>query len=169
MIHKHKKSKGKVCIIDDEPVFIEVYSRKFCDAGYEVVSAQNTVDGFKVIQDHLPDIVFLDIIMPGGESGMDLLAKCKHNSRTKKIPVVLLTNLDSSELREQGCRIGALYFLTKADFLPSEIVRLTEEILAVRDYEKRFCKDITNDKPYPNTFGEYTKNTDIQRRAKKNK
>jgi len=145
---KINKCRGKICIIDDEPVFIEVYTRKFKDAGYKVTSADNIKKGFEIIKEDLPDIVFLDIIMSHGESGMELLDKCKKNSKTKFIPFVLLTNLDSNELREQGCRIGALYFLTKADFLPSEVVRLTEEILAVRDYEKRYSKDVVNDKPY---------------------
>ncbi|MBU2025755.1 MAG: response regulator [Patescibacteria group bacterium] len=149
MEEKIKKQTKKVCIIDDEPIFIEMYAKKFKDAGYKVISATNIRQGFEVIKDELPDIVFLDIVMPGGENGMDLLAKCKRFPATQDIPVVLLTNLDSSELREQGCRIGALYFLTKASFLPSEVVDLTEEILAVRDFEKKNKKNIINDRPYP--------------------
>lgn len=145
---KRNKYRGKICIIDDEPVFVEVYSRKFKDAGYKVTTADSIEGGFDVIRKELPDIVFLDIIMSHNQSGMELLDKCKKNSKTKNIPFVLLTNLDSNELREQGCRIGALYFLKKSDFLPSEVVRLTEEILAVRDYEKRYNKDVVNDKPY---------------------
>jgi len=137
--------KRKVCIIDDEPVFIEMYAKKFERTNYDIVSATN-------IKKELPDIIFLDIIFSDGKNGMDLLKKCKENVKTKDIPVVLLTNLDSSELREQGCRIGALYFLTKADFLPSDVVKLTEEILAVRDYENDFKKTVINDKPYPSEF-----------------
>jgi two-component system phosphate regulon response regulator PhoB len=156
MIAKNKNKKEKVCVIDDEPAFREIYGRKFRDSGYEVVSAKDVGEGFKVILDEMPDIVFLDIILPNGESGMDLLAKLKYNQRTREIPVVLLTNMDSSELREQGCRIGALYFLTKANFLPSELVELTREILAVRDYEKNYSKNVINDKPYINNFNNVT-------------
>jgi DNA-binding response OmpR family regulator len=144
--------KRKVCIIDDEPVFIEMYAKKFERTNYDIVSATNIKDGLKLIRKELPDIIFLDIIFSDGKNGMDLLKKCKENVKTKDIPVVLLTNLDSSELREQGCRIGALYFLTKADFLPSDVVKLTEEILAVRDYENDFKKTVINDKPYPSEF-----------------
>jgi DNA-binding response OmpR family regulator len=144
--------KRKVCIIDDEPVFIEMYAKKFEKTDYDIVSATNIKDGLKLIRKELPDIIFLDIIFSDGKNGMDLLKKCKENVKTKDIPVVLLTNLDSSELREQGCRIGALYFLTKADFLPSDVVKLTEEILAVRDYENDFKKTVINDKPYPSEF-----------------
>ena len=144
--------KRKVCIIDDEPIFIEMYAKKFETMNYKIISATNIIDGFKLIKKELPDIIFLDIIFSHGENGMDLLTKCKKDPRTKNIPVVLLTNLDSSELREQGCRIGALYFLTKADFLPSDIVKLTEEILAVKDYEENYDKAVINDKPYPTKF-----------------
>jgi DNA-binding response OmpR family regulator len=144
--------KRKVCIIDDEPVFIEMYAKKFEKTDYDIVSATNIKDGLKLIRKELPDIIFLDIIFSDGKNGMDLLKKCKENVKTKDIPVVLLTNLDSSELREQGCQIGALYFLTKADFLPSDVVKLTEEILAVRDYENDFKKTVINDKPYPSEF-----------------
>ena len=125
---KKENKKYKVLLVDDDDFFLKMYGTKFRRGGFQVILAKNVDEGFLKMKKEKPDIVFLDIYMPG-KNGFYLLNKVKKDKELKKIPVVILTNYDSSEMRQKTCKGGALYFISKAYKLPRELVEFTEEVL----------------------------------------
>lgn len=123
-----KKNK-KVAIVDDDQFLLKMYATKFKKEGYEVVTYTNGQDAIEGIKEEQPGVVLLDIIMPGVD-GIKVLQVLKDDKKTSGIPVVLLTNLDGEEVRKEGAKSGALYFVNKAAFLPKTIVEMVGEILS---------------------------------------
>lgn len=126
---KNKNRKWKVLLVDDDAFFLKMYATKFRNSGFRVITGKNVDEGLVLMKKEKPDIVFLDIYMPG-KNGFYLLNKAKKNKELKDIPVVILTNYDSAEMRQKTCKGGALYFVSKAYKLPRELVEFTEEVLS---------------------------------------
>lgn len=124
---KSRKNK-KICIIDDAETILEMYTFKFKQSGYDVVTAKDGVEGYKVISKEKPDLAIIDIIMPK-MNGIDLVRKLKKNPKLKKIPLIILTNLDSPKEKRQASKLGVLFFLVKPSFIPSKLVKIVDEIL----------------------------------------
>ena len=125
---KNKNTKYKVLLVDDDEFFLKMYGTKFRKAGFTVILANGADQGFDKMKKQRPDIVFLDIYMPG-KNGFYLLNKAKKARDLKSIPIVILTNFDSADIREKTCKGGALYYISKAYKLPRELVEFTREVL----------------------------------------
>lgn len=102
----------KLLIIEDDTTTNSAYSNKFSKK-YEVVSAADGKEAFTKAVKEKPDLIILDIMLPGGLNGFDVLRNLKHNSLTAGIPVVVLTNL--SEQEEAARAGGAVECLVKAN------------------------------------------------------
>lgn len=122
------KGGKKIALIEDDLLILDIYSRGLRNAGFEVMTAKNGEDGFKMVKKHVPDLIISDIIMPK-EDGYYLIKKVKTNAATKSVPLVALTNLDSNDDKEEAYRLGADFVLLKARFTPSELVQKIIEIL----------------------------------------
>ncbi len=120
--------KWKVLLVDDDDFFLKMYATKFKNSGFKVLAADNVDAGIEIMRKERPDIVFLDIYMPK-KNGFYLLNKAKKEEGIKDIPVVVLSNYDSADIREKTCKYGALYYVSKAYKLPRELVEFTREIL----------------------------------------
>lgn len=119
-----------ICIIDDDSIIVSMYRKKFELDGFKTVTASNGIDGLKIIKQEKPDIVLLDIVMPKLD-GLELLKRMRALREIAGIPVIILTNLDSSKERRIACELGALFYLPKADYLPKEVLKLVKEILVI--------------------------------------
>ena len=121
---------AKILLVDDDALLLRMYQTKFENDGYEVMTVD---DGDMVpakIRKNKPDLILLDIMMPK-VNGLEVLQRLKKSQETKKIPVVLLTNLGGSEADvEKGFSLGAVAYLVKADYTPKEIVQKVKELLA---------------------------------------
>ncbi|PLX27373.1 response regulator [Candidatus Parcubacteria bacterium] len=115
------KEKIKIALIEDDPYLSSMYATKFELEGYEVVTASDGEKGLALIQSKIPNLILLDVMMPK-MNGFDVLERIKKDDKTKDIPVILLTNLNQSDEVERGMRMGAVDYLIKAHFLPSEVV-----------------------------------------------
>jgi DNA-binding response OmpR family regulator len=116
-----KEKKIKIALIEDDPFLSSMYSTKFGLEGFEVLSANDGIKGVELITKETPDLILLDILMPK-KNGFDVLEDIKKNEATKNIPVILLTNLNQSDEVERGMELGAVDYLIKAHFMPSEVV-----------------------------------------------
>ncbi len=118
-----------VLIIDDEPAFLEIFSVKLTTAGFRVETAVNGPEGIGKAKALKPDLVLLDMQMPG-MTGADVLSKLKEDPETTALKVVFLTNLGDPqpELQLQNERfseeVGAAGYLKKAEDLDSLIDRI---------------------------------------------
>lgn len=126
-----KKESFKICIVDDESLIIDMYRIKLEANGFKVISAIDGVEGFNIIERERPDLALIDIIMPHND-GFQLIEKLKNNQTLRKIPIIVLTNLDGPEIREKASRLGVLFFLVKPHFMPSQVVEIIKEALAAK-------------------------------------
>jgi two-component system cell cycle response regulator len=103
---------ARVLVVDDIPSNIKLLEARLAAEYFEVDSAPNGVDALTKIGAHEPDIVLLDVMMPGMD-GFEVCRRIKSNPKTAHIPVVMVTALDQTSDRVAGLDAGADDFLTK--------------------------------------------------------
>jgi CheY-like chemotaxis protein len=118
----------KILLIEDDKFLRELMNKKLMTLGYDVVSAADGESGLVMIKETKPDVVLLDLILPG-INGFEVLEKAKQDPEIANIPVVILSNLGQGEDIEKGLALGAKDFLVKAHFTPQEIVNKLKSIL----------------------------------------
>ena len=102
----------KILVVDDTPQNIKLLGDLLTAKGYEVTTAANGEQALESIARQAPDLVLLDIMMPG-LSGYDVCRRIRENPATALLPVVLATSLDPREERVKGLEAGADDFLSK--------------------------------------------------------
>ncbi|MCH7541827.1 response regulator [Patescibacteria group bacterium] len=115
-----KEAKIQVLLIEDEKEVAELYKLKLTLDGYEVINAENGQEGLEKANKYIPELIFLDIKMPGMD-GFEVLKKLRTSAKTKNIPVVILSNFDEQDLIEKGLTLGANEYLIKSQFTPEDI------------------------------------------------
>ena len=113
----------RILLVEDDLDIQRVYSEKLKVEGYEVHLAVDVPHGLQQIEEVKPDIVLLDIMLPGKMNGFEMLQYIKTDERYKQIPVIVMTNLDTE--REEALKEGAADYLIKAN---TELSVLTEKI-----------------------------------------
>jgi two-component system cell cycle response regulator len=103
---------ARVLVVDDILANVRLLEAKLAAEYFEVVTAMNGVDALESVQRTRPDIVLLDVMMPGID-GIEVCKRIKSNPSTQHIPVVMVTALDQPEDRVRGLEAGADDFLTK--------------------------------------------------------
>jgi DNA-binding response OmpR family regulator len=119
---------AKILIVEDDRFLRELIARKLKNEGYEVLEAIDGEEGLKKIKEEKPDLILLDLILPGID-GFEVLTKAKEDSDTAQIPVIILSNLGQREEIERGLKLGAIDYLIKAHFTPGEIIEKIKNIL----------------------------------------
>jgi CheY-like chemotaxis protein len=102
----------KILIADDSRLQVHLISGWLLDRGFGVVVASDAIQALVMATQHRPDAVVLDISMPGG-SGIDVLKKLKLSTKTKCIPVLVVTGNAGNEMRSLVKRLGAAELLEK--------------------------------------------------------
>jgi len=113
-------SKNVVLIVDDETANIMALT-SILSPEYDVFAAKNGPDAITLADEHQPDIILLDVIMPDMD-GYEVIAALKYSETAKSIPVIFITGLNNSEAEKKGLALGAADYITKP-FNP-EIVKL---------------------------------------------
>jgi DNA-binding response OmpR family regulator len=113
--------KKTVLIVEDDKFLRELISRKILNEGFDVSEAVDGEDGLKKVKEEKPDLILLDLILPGID-GFEFLARIKEDSGLAQIPVIILSNLGQKEDIEKGMKLGAVDYLIKAHFTPREII-----------------------------------------------
>jgi DNA-binding response OmpR family regulator len=115
---------SRVLVVDDDPALADVVGRYLRRDGFEVDFATDGVTGLKQALATLPDIVVLDLMLPG----MDGLEVCRRLRQVAPIPVVMLTALGEESDRIAGLEIGADDYVTKP-FSPRELAARVRAVL----------------------------------------
>lgn len=102
----------KILIIDDSPTETQLLSGMMEKNGFEVLTSENGADGIEVAQSQLPDLILMDVVMPG-MNGFQATRKLTKTKETAHIPVIIITTKDQETDRIWGMRQGAKSFLTK--------------------------------------------------------
>ncbi len=106
------EDKGTILVVDDTPTNIQVLFDVLSGSGYRVAIAKTGESALKRLQDHLPDLILLDVMMPGID-GFEICQRLKANDHTKDIPVIFMTALSESVDRVKGLKLGAVDYITK--------------------------------------------------------
>ena len=118
-----------ILVIEDDKFLRELMVRKLAsEPGFEILSAIDGENGLKSMKEQKPEVVLLDLILPG-IGGFDVLAKMKEDMALADIPVIILSNLGQQEDVDKGMQLGAVDFMIKAHFTPNEIVEKIKQVL----------------------------------------
>ncbi len=120
--------KIKILLIEDDSFLVEMYTTKFELEGFEVDAAEDGKKGLEMVKKVNPDIILLDILMPKMD-GFGVLDELKKDPSTADVPVIMLTNLGQKDDVKKGFEKGAVGYLIKAHFMPSEVVDKIKKIL----------------------------------------
>ncbi|GAA0873398.1 hypothetical protein GCM10009117_25450 [Gangjinia marincola] len=118
----------KLLIVDDEPNIVMSLEYAFKKQGYLVFIARDGSEAIKIIDDELPDLVVLDIMMPKVD-GYETITTLKKNPKFNDIKVIFLSAKSKTKNIEKGLRLGADLYFTK----PFSVKKL---IIAVNDLLK---------------------------------
>lgn len=119
----------KILLIEDDEVLRDLCLTKLQKENFEVSSAIDGQEGLRKIAQERPDLVLLDIILPGID-GFEVLKQMRNSTASiANIPVILLTNLGQETDIEKGESLGARDYLVKANFTTEEIVAKIKKAL----------------------------------------
>jgi DNA-binding response OmpR family regulator len=118
----------KILIVEDDKFLRELIVRKLSNEGYEVAEAVDGEQGLQKTKETKPDLVLLDLILPGID-GFEVLAQKKEDPFIAAIPVIVLSNLGQKEDVDKGLSLGATDYLIKAHFTPGEIIEKVRNII----------------------------------------
>ncbi len=120
---------NRLLIVDDDLYIRELYQEVLTDAGYQVDTAKDGMDGLNKIKVGGYKIILLDVMMPQLDGIQVLVESAKIKSEKPNGPIILLTNLSHDPIIQEGLKQGAKTYLIKADITPDELVNKIEEIL----------------------------------------
>ncbi len=103
---------AKVLIVDDSMTETKRFTQLLKKSGHEVITANCGEDGIRLAKEELPDLVLMDIVMPG-LNGFQATRQLSKNETTKDIPIVMVTTKDQETDKVWGKRQGARAYLTK--------------------------------------------------------
>ena len=115
------EKKAFILLVEDDKFLRELLVRKLEGVGFKISTAVDGREALKKVKEELPDLVLLDLVLPGVD-GFDILKEVKETPETSKIPVIILSNLGQREEVERGLKLGADDYLIKAHFTPDEII-----------------------------------------------
>lgn len=118
----------KVVLVEDDLDLQRIYSEKLKRSGYDLVLAVDATQGLNRIKSESPNLILLDIMLPGKMNGFELLEILKKDEGLKKIPVIVLTNLDTE--KEQAIKVGANDYLIKSNMSLDDVVKKVEANIA---------------------------------------
>jgi DNA-binding response OmpR family regulator len=119
---------AKVLFIEDDKLIGRLYSCQFQMAGYQVELAENGFEGMKALARFEPDLVVLDLMLPGMD-GLQVLKEIRSQPATQSVPVLVLSNAFVSKMIEDAKNFGANKCLIKAETSASEILKVIGELL----------------------------------------
>ncbi|MGM5484766.1 MAG: response regulator [Nanobdellota archaeon] len=118
----------RVLVVDDEPHIVELVKLTLTGKDKKVIESYSGMDALEKIKEQVPDVIILDLMMPGMD-GYEVCRRLKNDTRTKHIPIIILSAKNDLKDKLKGINIGADDYLTKP-FDPSEIEARVNNLLA---------------------------------------
>lgn len=119
---------AKILLIEDDENLIRSFTDFMEKERFEVISATNGEEGVETAKKINPDLILLDVILPK-KNGFTVLEELKKDDNSKKIPVIILTNLEEEKDIEKALSLGAYTYLVKANYSLDEILKKIKEVL----------------------------------------
>ena len=124
---ENAKQNVKVLIVEDDVMLNKIYQTKLGIVGYKVFAAYDGEEGIKKMEETLPNIVLLDLMLPK-KNGFEVLETVKQNIKLNHIPVIILSNLGQGDDIERGRALGADDFLVKSNVKLETVLEKVEQV-----------------------------------------
>ncbi len=118
----------KILFIEDESALQKALEDILKQEGYKMISALNGEAGIRLAESEKPNLILLDLILPKMH-GFEVLKELKENSKTKDIPVIILTNLEGMKDIDQAVELGATTYLVKTQYTIKELIKKVKKAL----------------------------------------
>jgi diguanylate cyclase (GGDEF)-like protein len=116
------EKKATLLVVDDMPANIQLLATSLMDE-YEILVATSGADALELILNRQPDLILLDVIMPG-MSGHEVCRKLKDDPQTRRIPIIFITGQNDESDEVEGLSLGAVDYITKPFSLPIVLARV---------------------------------------------
>ncbi|MEM1254580.1 MAG: response regulator [Cyanobacteria bacterium P01_H01_bin.21] len=141
MLNSHQ---SEILIVDDIPTNIKLLYEFLQQSNYRVSIAKNAESAFKKLEKIVPDLILLDVMMPGMD-GYEVCEKLKRNPETRDIPVIFMTARTDEVDKVKGLSIGAVDYITKP-IHPDEVLARIKVHLTLRHTQMQLLSEITERK-----------------------
>lgn len=128
--HRSQTKMAKILVVEDDINLQKTLLDYLKRENFETLGASNGEDGIILAKKEKPDLILLDIVLPR-KNGYEVIKELKSDDNASRIPIVLLTNLGSSNDVEKALNLGATTYLVKADYKLEEIIAKIKEILKI--------------------------------------
>jgi len=130
----------KILIVDDNVDIREIYAEVFRKAGFNVIEANDGMEGLDMAVKEIPEVIFTGIIMPRMD-GFAMMESLKENEATSKIPVVISSHMGREEDREKAKKMGAKDFIFRGETSPNQAVNKIRALFANENYDIEFNRN----------------------------
>jgi two-component system alkaline phosphatase synthesis response regulator PhoP len=138
-VNSDSMPKKRIVVVEDEGDILEVLNYNLMREGYEVFSASDGVEGLRKIQQILPDLVLLDLMLPGID-GLEICRQMRSNDQTQSIPIIMVTAKGEESDVVLGLGIGADDYVAKP-FSPKELIARVSAVLRRRTTNSHYNKN----------------------------
>lgn len=128
---KTTKPALRILLVESDEFLGSIYEKNLLLEGFKVSRAVNGEQGLKMAVSKKPDLILLTVLLPK-KNGFEVLEDLKAGEKTKNIPVIIMTKLGFRDDVTKGFALGAVDYLIKGNFRPSEIVDKVKKILLLR-------------------------------------
>ncbi len=122
-------SQKRILIVEDEEALLATLRDELEQGGFAVDPAVTGEEALRKLEDHPPDAVILDLLLPYGVDGMGVLARLKQSERLRDIPVIMLTNVGDDESVREALELGADAYFQKTRYSLAELLERLHELL----------------------------------------
>ncbi len=119
----------KILIAEDDKYLVNALRMKLTKAGFEVRMAMDGDEVLKTLQNFIPDLLLLDLVMPA-KDGFSVLTELQKNDRLKQIPVIISSNLGQKEDIDRAKALGAKDYIIKTEVNLNDVVSKINAVLA---------------------------------------
>ena len=120
-----------ILLVEDDPFLIDIYTTKLKEVGFGVEIVKDGGLVLEKLKEIKPDLMLLDIVLPNFD-GWEILRqihRAKNNSKFKQLKIIIFSNLGQRSDIEKGLSLGAVKYLIKAHYTPSQVVEEIKKIL----------------------------------------
>jgi two-component system cell cycle response regulator len=145
-IRGHDRYRKSILIVDDEPLNRKLLSGMLESENYHLMTSEDGESALDIINQQLPDIILLDIMMPGMD-GYEVTRKLKSCPDTCSIPIILITALSAYDDKIKGLEAGADEFLNKP-VQAEELITRVQSLLRMKEYHERLTSKVVTEKNF---------------------